>query len=336
MRYERPEREWDLVRGPCGVGYNYDIDETLLDLRESRLYAEHIARLEGAHVLEARGSLRVALCKPVGSSWASQHLTINVPPGSEADLVVYAPRAAPGTTAVELRVKEESRASLLVIAEPQSQEPMAFLLRRAVGVRATLSSMVLASSSIMTRVDEQTIAATSASLSHSSVTFALSGGKVDDVIDTVQAGRESRASVSGLGVASDSSMVAVRGTAVMLPNAPGSYSSFMVEALLLGDSARAYTMPMMRIETGEVQVATHRAAQYRLPEDQLFYLQARGLTEAEATELIVQGRALALLGSSGLPQPSADLARGYLLGMVRRALQAVSPVTPQVAAPAPS
>ena len=335
LRFERPDGEWDLVLGPCGTPYNYDIDETLLDLSESRLYDEHVARLDGAHVLETRGLTRVALCKPVGRAWFSQHLTVNVPPGSEADIIVYAPRSAPGTTGVEVRVKEGSRASLLIIAEPQSGDPMAFLLRRAVGVRASLSSMVIASSSAMTRVDEETVIATGGTLSHSSVTFAWSNGKVDNIIDTVQSGRASKAIVSGLGVASDSSMVAVRGTAVMLPNSPGSYSNFVVEALLLGDSARAYTMPMMRIETGEVEVASHRAAQYRLPQDQLFYLQARGLTEAEATELIVQGRTLALLELSRLPSPSSDLAREFLYRMIRRALQGAA-ITPPRAALAPS
>jgi len=61
VSYERPRGEWDLVLGPCGSDYNYDIDETLLDLRASRLYSEHVARLEGAHLVEAKA----------GSGWPS-------------------------------------------------------------------------------------------------------------------------------------------------------------------------------------------------------------------------------------------------------------------------
>ncbi|MGC9071253.1 MAG: SufB/SufD family protein [Acidilobus sp.] len=320
LTYERPSGDWDLVLGPCGAAYNYDIDETLLDIRSSRLYAEHIARLEGAHILEAKGTTRIALCSPAGASWASQHLTVNVPPGEEADIVVYAPRRAPGSTGVEVRVKEGARASLLVIGDPGPGAPTAYLLRRAVGVRASLSSLVMTSQSAMVRIDEQTTMAALSSLRHSSITLALSNARVDDVIDTVQEGRSSKADVWGFGVASDESLVSVRGTAVMLPNSEGSSSRFFVEALLIGRGARAYTMPMMRIETGNVEVASHRSAQYRLPLDELFYLETRGLTQEEATELIVLGRLQSLVEASGIPKQLTELASERLAKYAKEAL----------------
>lgn len=57
-------------------------------------------------------------------------------------------------------------------------------------------------------------------------------------------------------------------------------------ALLLSDDARVQTIPQLEIETDDVQ-ATHAAAVSRLSDDQLFYLQARGLPLDRARELII-------------------------------------------------
>ena len=335
VSYERPRGEWDLVLGPCGSDYNYDIDETLLDLRASRLYSEHVARLEGAHLVDAKGRLRVALCRPTGEAWASQHLVINVPERAEADVIIYAPRGAPGSTGVEVKVKEGARASVLIVAEPDPRWPTAYLIRRAVGVRASLSSLVVASPSAVERVDEQTVMAAQSRLTHASLTFSWGTAKVDNIIDTVQGGRDSSADVYGLGVASGPSLVSVRGTAILTPQAVSSSSRFIVEALLLDEQARAYTMPMMRIETGDVNVASHRAAQYRLPGDQLFYLESRGLSPGEAMELLLRGRVDHMIGLSGVPGEAAETARSLAYALVKSSL-AGGLTPPRLEALAPS
>lgn len=59
--------------------------------------------------------------------------------------------------------------------------------------------------------------------------------------------------------------------------------------LLLTDGARADSVPNLEIETGEIEGAGHASASGRFDDEQLFYLQARGLSELDARRLVVRG-----------------------------------------------
>ena len=59
--------------------------------------------------------------------------------------------------------------------------------------------------------------------------------------------------------------------------------------LLLTDGARADSVPNLEIETGEIEGAGHASASGRFDDEQLFYLQARGISEDEARRLVVLG-----------------------------------------------
>ncbi|MDI6105388.1 Fe-S cluster assembly protein SufD [Actinoplanes sp. NEAU-A12] len=59
--------------------------------------------------------------------------------------------------------------------------------------------------------------------------------------------------------------------------------------LILTDGARADSVPNLEIETGEVAGAGHASATGRFDDEQLFYLMARGIPEAEARKLVVRG-----------------------------------------------
>lgn len=59
--------------------------------------------------------------------------------------------------------------------------------------------------------------------------------------------------------------------------------------LVLTDGARADSVPNLEIETGEIAGAGHASATGRFDDEQLFYLQARGIPEGQARRLIVRG-----------------------------------------------
>jgi Fe-S cluster assembly protein SufD len=48
-------------------------------------------------------------------------------------------------------------------------------------------------------------------------------------------------------------------------------------------------VPNLEIETGEIEGAGHASATGRFDDEQLFYLQARGIPETEARRLVVRG-----------------------------------------------
>jgi len=59
--------------------------------------------------------------------------------------------------------------------------------------------------------------------------------------------------------------------------------------LVLSEGTRADSIPNLEIETGDIEGAGHASATGRFDDEQLFYLQARGITEDEARRLVVIG-----------------------------------------------
>jgi Fe-S cluster assembly protein SufD len=71
--------------------------------------------------------------------------------------------------------------------------------------------------------------------------------------------------------------------------------------LILTDGARADSIPNLEIETGEVAGAGHASATGRFDDEQLFYLQSRGIPAEEARRLVVRGFFAELLAKIGVP-----------------------------------
>jgi len=71
--------------------------------------------------------------------------------------------------------------------------------------------------------------------------------------------------------------------------------------LVLTDGARADSVPNLEIETGEIIGAGHASATGRFDDEQLFYLQARGIPEEQARRLVVRGFFGEIIAKIGLP-----------------------------------
>jgi Fe-S cluster assembly protein SufD len=79
------------------------------------------------------------------------------------------------------------------------------------------------------------------------------------------------------------------GDVLIRPEATGTETYEYNRNLVLSDKARADSVPNLEILTGEVVGAGHASANGRLEEEHLFYLMARGITEAEARRLVIRG-----------------------------------------------
>ena len=71
--------------------------------------------------------------------------------------------------------------------------------------------------------------------------------------------------------------------------------------LVLTDGARVDSVPNLEIETGEIVGAGHASATGRFDDEQLFYLQSRGIAADEARRLVVRGFFAELVQQIGLP-----------------------------------
>jgi Fe-S cluster assembly protein SufD len=77
--------------------------------------------------------------------------------------------------------------------------------------------------------------------------------------------------------------------------------------LLLTDGARADSVPNLEIETGKIEGAGHASASGRFDDEQLFYLQARGISESEARRLVVYGFLNEIIQQIGVAEIEARL-----------------------------
>lgn len=77
--------------------------------------------------------------------------------------------------------------------------------------------------------------------------------------------------------------------------------------LVLSDGTRADSIPNLEIETGEIAGAGHASATGRFDDEQLFYLQARGIPEDEARRLVVLGFLGEVVQKIGEPTLEAHL-----------------------------
>ena len=79
-----------------------------------------------------------------------------------------------------------------------------------------------------------------------------------------------------------------RGMVDILPQATNSYAKVECDTLLLDQKSDSSTMPTNKIQNNS-STLEHEATISKLNEDQMYYLMSRGLSEVEATELIILG-----------------------------------------------
>ena len=94
--------------------------------------------------------------------------------------------------------------------------------------------------------------------------------------------------IVGKSVCKDGGIATYRGTVKVAPGATGVTTSVRCDALILDEGSRSETYPYIDIQEDDTSMS-HEATVGRVSDDQVFYLMSRGMTENEATNLIVQG-----------------------------------------------
>lgn len=79
-----------------------------------------------------------------------------------------------------------------------------------------------------------------------------------------------------------------RGLASFAPNATGSKSNIKCDTLILDENSTSDTIPYNEIMNDDVTLE-HEASVSKVSEEQLFYLMSRGISEEDATRMIVMG-----------------------------------------------
>jgi len=121
-----------------------------------------------------------------------------------------------------------------------------------------------------------------------SVAFAGDGQHQDAGAKVIHVAPNTTSTIVSKSVSKGTGRTSYRGHLKVYPKAHNVRSSVRCDALLLDEQARSDTYPYMDVEADDVQIG-HEATVSKVGDEQLFYLQSRGITEAEATAMIVNG-----------------------------------------------
>jgi Fe-S cluster assembly protein SufB len=100
--------------------------------------------------------------------------------------------------------------------------------------------------------------------------------------------KNTSSTVLSKGVSVDGGVTSYRGLVQINSGAVNSKSSVRCDGLMLDNKSKAMTLPAMDVHESQVEVS-HEAVVGKIGEEDLFYLMSRGLSEMEATKLIVSG-----------------------------------------------
>ncbi|HVL91669.1 MAG TPA: Fe-S cluster assembly protein SufB [Actinomycetota bacterium] len=121
-----------------------------------------------------------------------------------------------------------------------------------------------------------------------SVAFAGEGQHQDAGGKVIHAAPNTSSSIISKSVSAHGGRTSYRGLVRVEPDADHAKSFVRCDALILDPESRSDTYPYMEIED-ETASTGHEATVSKVGEDQLFYLMSRGIPEAEAMGMIVNG-----------------------------------------------
>jgi Fe-S cluster assembly protein SufB len=121
-----------------------------------------------------------------------------------------------------------------------------------------------------------------------SVAFAGKGQHQDAGGKVVHGAPDTSSVISSKSISKDGGRTSYRGLLKVYPGAVNSKSNVRCDALLLDEQSRSDTYPYIEVDEDKVTIG-HEASVSKIGEEQLFYLMSRGLSEAEASTMIVSG-----------------------------------------------
>lgn len=120
--------------------------------------------------------------------------------------------------------------------------------------------------------------------------IALTGGymQADTGTKMIHIGKNSSSTIISKGISTDFSSNSYRGLVKMTNGATGSRNYTQCDSMLVGKSCSASTFPYIEGRNMSCQVE-HEASTSKMNEEQIFYLQTRGLSKENAINLMVNG-----------------------------------------------
>jgi Fe-S cluster assembly protein SufB len=104
----------------------------------------------------------------------------------------------------------------------------------------------------------------------------------------IHIGKNTRSTIISKGISAGHGQNTYRGSVRMLKGAEGARNYSQCDSLLMGDQCGAHTFPYIDVKNPTAHLE-HEASTSKIGEDQIFYLNQRGLDTENAVSMIVNG-----------------------------------------------
>ncbi|QCR19258.1 Fe-S cluster assembly protein SufD [Agrococcus sp. SGAir0287] len=260
---------------------------------------------------------------------ANAHVVIEALPGSEAIVVLEHDGSAAYAQNVEILVRDGARLTVVSVQSWDDSAVHAASHQAVVGAGAYLKHVVISFGGGAVRVNpSMRLAGEGAEGDMLGLAFADAGQHLESQVYLHHEGVSTKGDVLYKGALQGRGARTVWiGDVLIGQGATGTDSYEKNQNLVLTDGTRADSIPNLEIETGDIAGAGHASATGRFDDEQLFYLQARGIPEEQARRLVVVGFLMEIVQRIGVPELEerlaadieAEIARGAGLAPASRA-----------------
>jgi len=245
----------------------------------------------------------------LGDTPRAAHTVISAEKGATG-LVVLDNRGA-AQLSENLEIVLDDDANITVVSVQEWDDPSLHLASQfaRIGRGATLKHIVVSLGGAVVRVNPSAhLAGDGAEAELLGVYFADAGQHLEQRVYVHHQAPHTRSRVTYKGALNGEGARTVWvGDVLIGRDATGTDTYEQNRTLVLSEGTRADSIPNLEIETGDIEGAGHASATGRFDDEQLFYLQARGITEDEARRLVVIGFLSEIVQKIGEPTLEARL-----------------------------
>jgi len=240
---------------------------------------------------------------------AHAHVVIEVGTQSRATIVLRHEGSARFAENVEVIVRDGARLELVTVQRWDDDAVHLAAHQARVGRDASIRHTVVSFGGALVRVNPSVeLAGTGSSAQLYGLSFSDAGQHIESQVYLHHEGAETVGDVLYKGaLQGDGAHSVWIGDVLIGPDAVGTDSYEANRNLVLTEGARADSVPNLEIETGDIRGAGHASATGRFDDEQLFYLQARGIPEDEARRIVVLGFLSEIVQKVGVPSLQEEL-----------------------------
>ncbi|MBC7590445.1 MAG: Fe-S cluster assembly protein SufD, partial [Salinibacterium sp.] len=227
----------------------------------------------------------------LGGSPRAAHTVITAKPNSNATIILESSGPANLSENVEIIVEDGAKLTVVALQEWSNDARHLASHFATVGRDAALKHMVISLSGAVVRVNPSVhLVGEGSDTELYGLYFADAGQHFEQRVYLHHLGQNTKGRVNYKGALQGVGARTVWvGDVLIGPDAAGTDSYEQNRNLVLTEGTRADSIPNLEIQTGDILGAGHASATGRFDDEQLFYLQARGISEAEARRLVVIG-----------------------------------------------